>query len=278
MEYNNRQKYGKGNQSNPGKNRGNNNWKNPGRNQEKEPEVHFKSKNMNYIYNVSYFDEVQDKSKVNAANRALFGHKFPEIEMFKELESEKEYHSFTLKTQYPGLLMGTGYLHDIKADGAYKVGFSFDYVNGNPYYPGSSLKGILRSVFPGQRKMDKDDYRQYLIGKLDELGVKEVEKEAIDQLEKEIFDFNDIFLGAYPEGNKNTAYMKSEYITPHKPLKNPNPISLIKVGPDVKFKFSFLLHDGALLTADQKAKLFEAILLDFGIGAKTNVGFGKFEK
>lgn len=255
----------------------NNQQKNYPRNEENIA-VSFKSKNMNYIYNVSYFDEVQDERKVNAANMELCKYRFPEAEMFQALESEQEYRSFTLTTAYPGLLMGTGYLHDISKNGAYKVGFSFDYVNGNPYYPGSSLKGMLRSVFPGQRKMDKEEYQAYLIGKLDEVGVSGIQGEQIDQLEKEIFEFNDIFLGAYPAENKNTAYMKSEYITPHKPLKNPNPISLIKVGPNVKFKFSFILHDGELLTADQKKMLFEAIILDFGIGAKTNVGFGKFVK
>ena len=35
------------------------------------------------------------------------------------------------------------------------------------------------------------------------------------------------------------------------------------------------MHDG-LLTKEEKAELFSSILSDLGVGAKTNVGYGKF--
>ena len=50
----------------------------------------------------------------------------------------------------------------------------------------------------------------------------------------------------------------------------------LKVSPDVEFQFNFNVKDGKTLTKIEKLKLFAAILLDFGIGAKTNVGYGKF--
>jgi len=56
--------------------------------------------------------------------------------------------SFPLKTIYPGLLMGSGYSHGIGAIGEFKIGFQLDYVTGLPIIPGSSVKGVLRSVFP----------------------------------------------------------------------------------------------------------------------------------
>ena len=46
--------------------------------------------------------------------------------------------------------------------------------------------------------------------------------------------------------------------------------------PNVTFRFDFKLSDG-LISKDQKKKLFEIILKDLGLGAKTNVGYGKFE-
>lgn len=56
--------------------------------------------------------------------------------------------SFDLYTTYPGLLLGTGYGHEVSAKGEFKLGFFFDYTTGLPIIPGSSIKGILRSVFP----------------------------------------------------------------------------------------------------------------------------------
>jgi len=47
--------------------------------------------------------------------------------------------------------------------------------------------------------------------------------------------------------------------------------------PEVVWKFQFDLKSSELLTKSQKLNLFKQILLDLGIGAKTNVGYGKFE-
>jgi len=56
--------------------------------------------------------------------------------------------TFELHTVYPGLLMGSGYTHGIGAIGEFKIGFQLDYSTGLPILPGSSIKGVLRSVFP----------------------------------------------------------------------------------------------------------------------------------
>ena len=120
----------------------------------KEAEVKFKSANMNYIFNVEYFDYTTEK-QVEKANAQIREYEYPPVKMFEELKNEKGYESFVLYTTYPGLLMGSGNLHDISCKGAYKLGFSFDYVNGLPYLPGSSLKGILRSAFPDSIKRTK---------------------------------------------------------------------------------------------------------------------------
>lgn len=108
----------------------------------------------------------------------------------------------------------------------------------------------------------------------------------------------DIFHDAVLTGPNDQAILGDDFITPHKntkikkdkvphQLKNPNPIQFLKVLPNVEFGFQFRLgekylnHDGELvdrrLSVEQRLKLFKIILLDLGIGAKTNVGYGQFK-
>ncbi len=60
-----------------------------------------------------------------------------------------------LQVQNPGLLPGIGYPHEVGYPGEFKLGFGFDHVTGLPVLPGSSVKGVLRSVFP-QFKYDAE--------------------------------------------------------------------------------------------------------------------------
>lgn len=115
----------------------------------------------------------------------------------------------------------------------------------------------------------------------------------------------DVFFDAYPvAGDKGTSenLFYDDYITPHiedkidikkgayeidenSALKNPIPIRFLKVAPGIRYKFSFILHDSVILTGPNqelkitkkmKVLLFKEIILDFGLGAKTNVGYGAF--
>lgn len=62
---------------------------------------------------------------------------------------------FQLKTIYPGLLSGSGYLHEVKKDEeAFKLGFFFDHVTGMPVIPGTGVKGAIRNAFPGFSDLD----------------------------------------------------------------------------------------------------------------------------
>jgi len=215
---------------------------------------------------------------------------------------------FSLKTTYPGLLIGSGYNHSAGSiEGEFKIGFYFDYTTGQPVIPGSSVKGLLRSAFPGSGGNSSSDElwemkKAYLkdiietkfnkkinISEL-ELAIFEGKKAKRDKVEGRIIsetmplDERDIFLDAYivSSGNIRNRIFADDFITPHKNKKNsrldeftnPTPIKFLKILPDVTFEFQFGLKNGPGLAAHEKLTLFKSIILDLGIGAKTNVGYG----
>ncbi len=202
---------------------------------------------------------------------------------------QDDFDRIELTTVYPGLLIGSGYPHESSVIGELKLGFHFDYTTGLPVIPGSSVKGLLRDAF------EKAD-GEYVKELIKELNKKENVDLDIKMLIDDIFEGQqqgkpkpiyqrDIFFDAYPVStdNLNDRFLANDYITPHKePLKNPVPLQFLKVLPDVTFRFNFKLHDTTdahgevLLSAANKLELFKQILLDLGIGAKTNVGYGQF--
>ena len=203
-------------------------------------------------------------------------------------ERFKAKHSFDMETVYPGLLIGSGYTHGLSSEEDVKLGFYFDHTTGLPLIQGSSVKGLLRSCFGLEFGNQKDAYKEQKHELIKDLLQKEIEVEA---LAKEIFEGidpntnkpksiyeRDIFYEARLIDVKGNL-LDSDYITPHTDgaLKNPNPIKFIKVSPEVSFEFNFDLKDG-LISADEKEKLFIELLQIFGIGAKSNVGYGQFKE
>ncbi|NLN94577.1 MAG: type III-B CRISPR module RAMP protein Cmr6 [Bacteroidales bacterium] len=214
-------------------------------------------------------------------------------------------HHILLQTTYPGLLIGSGYTHDSNAKGDLKIGFYFDHTTGQPVIPGSSVKGVFKSVFENEDyKTDEKSLRtiRFIIDEIinKEDGDTELKEEwtnikvsfsveILKHLKDTLFGtqndegvdiFFDAVINIAQTGEKK--YIGSDFITPHEhPLKNPNPLMLLKVLPGVVFEFRFKLKDYSngtfKLTANQKLKLFRQILLTIGIGAKTNVGYGQFD-
>lgn len=200
-------------------------------------------------------------------------------------------HGFELTVRYPGLLVGTGYAHGLKLDEDIKSGFYFDHTVGLPVILGSSVKGTLRSFF-GYPMKGKDPYteakhamiRDYL-GLPEDFDIAKLARaifEGIDENDRKIGIYDrDIFFDARVV-DLESDLLADDYITPHKdPLKNPVPIRILKVAPGVTFAFRFRLGDtmvnGHTITADQKEELFGNLLSEFGVGAKTNVGYGNFD-
>ncbi len=252
------------------------------------------SKNMNYIFNREYFNGIKEKEEekgndfdipnINEKNAELINFGF-DYQKNKELEKLPGYQEIVLYSKYPGIMIGTGNPHSMKADGVIKCGFTFDYVSGLPYLPGSSLKGILRSYFPSGHKDNKQEYISYIKECLQKENVN------VEALESNIFEGDkdgtnkrDLFFDSYAQAiQDNRCLMELDFITPHQGItKAPNPINMIKVRPNIPFCFQFVLHDykdemgNVIVSGEEKRKLFQSIILDMGVGAKTNVGFGKF--
>ena len=236
--------------------------------------------------------------------KSLFG---ANIENFKPPQINCAVHTFELGTIYPGLLIGSGYNHEIgQQKDELKLGFFFDHTTGLPCIPGSSVKGVLRDA------SEKDDGK-YLLSVFMEIGDDELkntlpEKEAVEifvrkdgekfsrfvstifegKRDKENFlplKERDIFFDAFPikSKNNNKIFLGNDYITPHKhskdpkldPFTNPNPIQFMKILPQVIFQFNFRFTN-TCVPDKIKRELFKQILLDLGVGAKTNVGYGQF--
>lgn len=212
----------------------------------------------------------------------------------------------TLETLYPGLVTGLGNTHETGSKGESKLGFFFDYTSGMPVLPGSTVKGVLRSAFPQWEKHTKTDdvlkktktrYIWCLLKGEDfeTTAYREEMKAWVHEAEECIFEGKeqgkhlpvykkDIFYDAVitraseHEPTRN-RFLATDSITPHSnPLKNPVPLPFIKILPGVEFTFYFNLKDNALISAAQKKRLFTTLLTTFGIGAKTNVGYGQLEE
>lgn len=261
----------------------------------KDTEPHpkmFSPANIGWLYYKDYYHGLEFKpgqekdvfkDVIEEKNKAITSRRLSQYrEEVKALEMDFDtLQSFELETQYPGLVTGLGTTHETGYEGEYKLGFHFDHTTGLPIIPGSSVKGVLRSAFK-----KSDDYIKYLIQNLPKL---ESPIPDISALEKEIFDGEglkpyqrDVFLDAViiSSKNKEGKFIADDFITPHgnkeKIFRDPIPLQFLKILPQVVFRFQFRLSDG-LLTAVEKRNLFEQILKDLGIGAKTNVGYGKFK-
>ena len=233
--------------------------------------------NLGWLFYKDYFDcltnEEYNEILKNKRNQKIT----EEIEKKIYLKSEKildykikstkkfpfEYQEFKLTTIYPGLILGSGYIHELKdIKGQLILGFDFDYTTGEPIIRGSSIKGVLRNYF-------KKDYIEEILGR------KIMNFEAF---ETSVFENSDIFLDAVVINFKDNL-LEDDYITPHPDIiKNPIPFRFIKIAPNVTFEFRFILNDFENISKKEKLNIFKNIILDVGLGAKTNVGFGKFKE
>ncbi len=165
-------------------------------------------------------------------------------------------YSQKMTTLYPGLVCGIGYEHELKIDKELKLGLSFDFTTGQPYIPGSSIKGVLRQAF-----RDKA-FVQYASNKAG------IHTEGIDwgKLENDIFESityeeqkpkcpykTDVFFDAFIVGTykgNDKKILSDDCIACHQDWNKPsdtskdiNVIRFLKVRSGVTFLFGFRLFD-----------------------------------
>jgi CRISPR-associated protein Cmr6 len=135
----------------------------------------------------------------------------------------------------------------------------------------SDRKNIVAEI-----ELEIFDGRDITLEKDNKSKRKEVTEEYLSIYQRDIF--HDVFIAeAVKQGKTKSKFLGTDYITPHRSAtKNPIPLPFLKILPGVTVYFQFQLHDGYYLTAKGKEYLFRQILLDFGVGAKTNVGYGQF--
>ncbi len=174
-----------------------------------------------------------------------------------------------LKVEYPGLVTGVGIGHEASVEGEFKLGMHFDHTYGMPVIYGSSVKGVLRCYF--KEVIDNNTYG---------INVKDIENAIFEGEELSSYERDVFFDAVIIKPNQSGKILAPDSITPHKDaLKNPIPLTFVKIAPGCTLEFRFRLADsninGKPLTAEDKIKIFRDILTTFGIGAKTNVGYGQ---
>lgn len=247
--------------------------------------------------NTAFVDAANNKGEVR--DQLRYGQSM--CSFYKSIQAKQ----FSVYVCYPGLLVGMGHPHGTKqVRGEIQTGAFFDWVTGAPYYPGSSVKGILRSLFKvaSGESPGADGCRAELLERInnaapgafsiftkeDALYLKNVLFGKDPEDESKIPDHGScIFYNAHVVGFRKKASGQQEKIfgmdslAPHEDrLRNPVPINMLRILPDVCLTFNMVLHDvpdkdgNILITSDQLLTLFKEIILDLGIGAKTNTGYG----
>ena len=256
---------------------------------------YFKGLDFNYLLN----DEKGPVDEISRRNSRLTAPKL----LYKMPKNSLINHFFNLEIVYPGLVTGIGINHEAKIEGEFKLGVHFDWTYGMPVVYGSSIKGMLRNAFIDKQKNGK-------IVKYDDYFLKEITKKEWSQEEIKIL-FDAIFVGKDSKGNNLSIYDRdiffdavivnpdpkgrilcSDSITPHggethdNPLKNPTPLTFLKIAPGCIIEFRFKLVETEIeiegkkvtLSAKDKSDIFKEILATVGIGAKTNVGYGQLKE
>ncbi|MGP1447322.1 MAG: type III-B CRISPR module RAMP protein Cmr6 [Candidatus Limimorpha sp.] len=255
-------------------------------------------------------DSIKDnnETKIKGKNRILSDASLSTINSIGSVQTD----SFSLTIAYPGLVTGIGINHEAKIEGEFKLGVHFDYTWGMPVVYGSSVKGVLRAWFKGFydgnidildlemeifegtkrnisaekiRHKEKWEEKCYCadFGKCSDKDYKSLMSNRVYEPYKSIYNRDIFFDAVITKADKKRRILCSDSITPHgdNPLKNPTPLTFLKIAPGCTMEFRFKLVDshidGKSFTAAQKKVLFEEILKTLGIGAKTNVGYGQFQ-
>lgn len=199
--------------------------------------------NIGHLYYKEYYKELSfDKNlKPNLAFdlRKLFDLKLDDYSKPGHVMPGNS--TFELITTYPGMLIGSGYNHEIggkELEGELKLGFFFDYTTGLPCIPGSSVKGVLRDAC----KKAKGGYAWSIIEEL--ASGERSAQENIDEIKKLAKEFT--------EKHKNYFFPLDD----NKAISDKNPSHFINV------IFNGIGLDGERLPWKKRDIFFDAFPFD----------------
>lgn len=167
-----------------------------------------------------------------------------------------------------------------------EVGMVFDRNTGLPFIPGSSIKGVLRRAYCINfvRGVESSMEEDMVIEEKDVPGLVEIFG-SLDTKDAEKGGFS--FMDAYPEA---PPVMAMDIMNPHHgkyyqgesrrgPVgtEAPTPIKFLAVEKETVFKFrGVFLNKTAQKYKEELKAAFVAAFTELGIGAKTAVGYGRF--
>jgi len=221
---------------------------------------------------ISENKKTQELLKNKIKNQKDFAKQFFQKYKFIQLEGK-------LKSDF---IIGLGESHPTE------LGMILDHLIGVPYIPASTIKGAVRFAYSlnyiDRNKNDLPQKNGELIEKdtpITKLFGGE-NKETENYIEKV---GKIIFLDSYSE---KTLKLKLDIMTPHygkyysekiAPADNqePNPIKFLAIEKGQKFIFNVLIDNDIVNEKDNIINAFKRALEVEGIGAKTAVGYGRFE-
>lgn len=237
-------------------------------------------RNLHKFYFKDYFDGInlrdidcsKNQDKIKRRNSTLISAELAKV------SNEVMNCSFSCVVAYPGLVTGVGIKHEAKIKGEFKLGMHFDYTYGMPVVYGSSVKGVLSSYFVD---VFNDEFKKLHPGVDAETLRKEIFEGTHNGTPISIYE-RDIFLDAVvTEKDEKGRFLVSDSITPHTEgaLKNPIPLTFMKIAPGCTLEFRFKLRESLVfdISVADKLEIFKKIIGLYGVGAKTNVGYGQFD-
>lgn len=242
---------------------------------------------------VQYYESFYNGLKKNQTIKNLLAEKQKSQQQFCEIYKKAGYKIINFKAELKSpLITGIGQTHPNE------VGMVFDHTMGIPFIPASSVKGIVR--FAHMLELIKSENLKQFLNKEEDGIIESIPETKIPDIfggdayitknekkKTETWKGKVIFLDAYPEKvpDLHVDIMNPHYgeyyndengKTPPADYLDPTPIKFLTVKQGTKFIFSALApKDSDLLETVKIA--FKNALENEGVGAKTAVGYGRFE-
>lgn len=236
-----------------------------------------KKEKVNYRNCVEKFE----KTKKSELLQGLLDKKNADFDSFCNLFTPTHYLLNIKARLISPLITGIGESHPGE------VGMVFDHSLGIPYLPASGIKGVHRLLFTvaGIKSLSEDLLKK-----------ESVEEKNIDEDIPAVYGTNEnrgkvIFLDTYPEDvpdlhvdimnpHYNKYYQSDEKkVEAPRDNENPVPIQFLVVKPGTVFTFRTLVAKNMINSEAVRDKIEKALLdiLENGVGAKTSIGYGRFQ-